>query len=47
MGLGALAGEENPGDRSSERAAVSKVGLGPNTACNRYKKKNNAAARSQ
>ena len=38
MGLGGLAGEENPGDMSSDRAAVSRVGLGPNTACNRYKK---------
>lgn len=39
MGLGALTGEEIPGDRSSERAAASKVVLGPNTACNGYQKK--------
>lgn len=39
MGLGALTGEEIPGDRSSERDAASKVVLGPNTACNGYKKK--------
>lgn len=38
MGLADLAGEENPGDMSSDRAAVSSIGLGPNTACKHYKK---------
>jgi len=37
MGLGAPAGEENPGDMSSDRAAVSRVGLRPSTACVHYR----------
>lgn len=37
MGLAALAGKENPGDTSRDRAPMSRIGLGPNTACNHYK----------